>query len=446
MTIRWLLVGSLTVCSLLIVGCNGSDAETGADPKAPKQETQASRDAKKNLEAVKTSLAKARDSIKKAQDIYTASAKQPANTPQRLAGNPSPSPPDHTQAAEQIKTDITAATTELGSVESKLGDLENALAAQSAPEKNNEHIHTVRKSVSGAVDALASATVVLANITQNSPEDRSEVNQSLKKAFELVDSTAPAALKSITISDDLEELPGWWDSMTGIGFWVAIVIGSILALLLLLATGRALINSTAARAEARIKNRIQPLASAMQKQQAEVASQIADLTTSQTELHTRIADLEFEIKKVARVARDAANDGAGRRPPDPVAAFSSFADPGKKDEPVFPIAIGDYLSKMRSSSNIVRPDFQNDILVSDPGGTGELVLIRDAAMPDDLQPLFVVPRATQFQTKQDFYTYYQKYYECARPSAGDVWIIDPAVVSKVSGGWQLREKGVLEIR
>jgi len=113
---------------------------------------------------------------------------------------------------------------------------------------------------------------------------------------------------------------------------------------------------------------------------------------------------------------------------------------------VFPISIGDYLSKMQRSSNIVRPDFQNDILVSDPGGTGELVLIRDAAISDELQPLFVVPRVTQFQTKQDFYTYYQKYYECARPAAGDIWIIDPAVVSRVSGGWQLREKGVLEVR
>jgi hypothetical protein len=30
--------------------------------------------------------------------------------------------------------------------------------------------------------------------------------------------------------------------------------------------------------------------------------------------------------------------------------------------------------------------------------------------------------------------------------AGDVWIIGPAVVEKVAGGWQLREKGMLEIR
>jgi hypothetical protein len=101
---------------------------------------------------------------------------------------------------------------------------------------------------------------------------------------------------------------------------------------------------------------------------------------------------------------------------------------------------------MQRQVNVIRPDFQNGILVNDPNGKGELLLIKDSKLPEGDQPLFIVPRATQFQTKQDFYTYYEKYYDCAKPSAGDVWIIDPAVVSTVQGGWQLREKGVLEVR
>ena len=44
----------------------------------------------------------------------------------------------------------------------------------------------------------------------------------------------------------------------------------------------------------------------------------------------------------------------------------SFRESVEKVEAVFPISIGDYLNKMQRSSNIVRPDFQNDILVSDP--------------------------------------------------------------------------------
>ena len=101
---------------------------------------------------------------------------------------------------------------------------------------------------------------------------------------------------------------------------------------------------------------------------------------------------------------------------------------------------------MTRFANIVKPDFQNGILINDPEGKGELMLIRDSRYPDETQPLFVVPRYAQFQTPQDFHTYYEKYYDCMKPGAGEVWIIDPAVVEKVSGGWLLREKGVLEIR
>ena len=117
-----------------------------------------------------------------------------------------------------------------------------------------------------------------------------------------------------------------------------------------------------------------------------------------------------------------------------------------KEEPEFPVSADDYLGKMDRFANVVRPDFQNGILVNDPEGKGELMLIRDSRLADESQPLFVVPRATQFQTKQDFYTYYEKYYDCVRPTAGDVWILGPAVVEKVTGGWRLREKGMLEIR
>ena len=443
--IRWLLACSLMLTCLLSVGCDEGDAQTGGDSKAANKVTQASTDAHKNLEDVKSSLTRARDSITKTQSIPSPaqSPKQAANAKQSPENKPASSSPEGTLDAKELEKVINGAKTELESVNARLGDLESALATQ--PE-SNEQIREAGTSVDRALVDLETASQVLASMTQNSSEDRSRLNESLRKALVSLNSKELTALNTMKIPDDLKASADWSDTLKEIGIWAAIIVASILGLLLLLATGRALIYSSVARADARIKSKIQPLSAAMQKQQAEVASQVADLTTSHNELRTRVADLEFEIKRVAKVARAAASDGAGRRSPVTAQAFTSFDEPVERDEPVFPISIGDYLTKMRSSSNIVRPDFQNDILVSDPGGTGELVLIRDATMPDDLQPLFVVPRATQFQTKQDFYTYYQKYYECARPSAGDVWIIDPAVVSKVSGGWQLREKGVLEVR
>ncbi len=120
-----------------------------------------------------------------------------------------------------------------------------------------------------------------------------------------------------------------------------------------------------------------------------------------------------------------------------------------REEPEFPVSAETYLQRMKGSnrpSTVIRPDFQNGILVKDAEGRGELVLVEDSAGPVDFQRLFVVPSVSQFQMKQDFYNYYDGYYECDQPTAGDVWIVHPAIVEKVNGGWRLMEKGRLEVR
>jgi formylglycine-generating enzyme required for sulfatase activity len=110
----------------------------------------------------------------------------------------------------------------------------------------------------------------------------------------------------------------------------------------------------------------------------------------------------------------------------------------------FPSSVADLL-KSQKRTTVVRADFLNDILVSDPDDKGEFLLIRDSTTPNQGQTWFLVPRLTRWQTKQEFYAYYEKYYDCARPSAGDVWIVDPAIVTQVEGGWKLVKKGMLEI-
>src|SRR5688572_9486762 len=139
MMIRWLLACSLVVCCSLAVGCSGSDAETGAEPKPVNDKTEASKDAKKHFDAVGQSLTNAREAIKKARESITkvptvSSAKTPAkqttNTKGRPAATPSPSPLKDAQHPEQSKDAIVEAITALERVESPLGSLENALAAQ----------------------------------------------------------------------------------------------------------------------------------------------------------------------------------------------------------------------------------------------------------------------------------------------------------------------------
>lgn len=178
--------------------------------------------------------------------------------------------------------------------------------------------------------------------------------------------------------------------------------------------------------------------------QPDYAPKLSSLASTQADINTKLSELDTEVRSLARLVRDSVARRSDRNPSYGASNYAEDVSP--KDEPEFPVSAVDYLDKMNRFANVVKPDFQNGILVNDPEGDGELVLIRDPRSRDDTQPLFVIPRATQFHTKQDFYTYYQKYYDCVRPTGGDVWIIGPAVVEKVTGGWQLREKGMLEVR
>jgi len=183
--------------------------------------------------------------------------------------------------------------------------------------------------------------------------------------------------------------------------------------------------------------------------QKEILDKLSSLSSAQNDTSTRLHDVHTEIRTLARLVRETSPSRGDGRSYASIASSPSYSynEPSPpKEEPEFPVFAGDYIGKMTRFANIVKPDFQNGILINDPEGKGELMLIRDSRYPDETQPLFVVPRYAQFQTPQDFHTYYEKYYDCMKPGAGEVWIIDPAVVEKVSGGWLLREKGVLEIR
>ena len=182
----------------------------------------------------------------------------------------------------------------------------------------------------------------------------------------------------------------------------------------------------------------------VKKRHDESTKHLTTMADETRKTSSRLESIEGEIQALGRRLRQGALDGSGYQGSSARQAFD--AAPVYPVEPEFPASADEYLNKMKRNSIVVKPDFQNGILVNDNDGKGELVLIRDSSIPDDAQPLFVVPRVTQFQTKQEFHAYYERYYDCQRPSAGDVWIIDPAVVSTVPGGWQLREKGVLEVR
>lgn len=106
--------------------------------------------------------------------------------------------------------------------------------------------------------------------------------------------------------------------------------------------------------------------------------------------------------------------------------------------PAFPSLVASYLKRTKAANKVnVTFDYETGAFV--PVEDGELVVVTN---PD--QPV-VLPRAPKFATKRDFYEFYQDYYHCPNPDAGDVQILQPAFVSRSGNGWTLVATGILEV-
>ena len=188
----------------------------------------------------------------------------------------------------------------------------------------------------------------------------------------------------------------------------------------------------------------------LKRRQDELSHKIdASMSTLKKELAERLNSMDDQLRNLSMILKNDHREilEAVRRSSTAPAYAASAGQPAVQRESVhtFPVSAEEYLGKVKRSGTVVKPDFQNGILVQDPDQRGELLLVQDyEIVPGGL--LYVVPKVGYFQTKQDFFNYYEKYYDCPRPSSGEVWINMPAVVDKVSGGWELREKGELEIK
>jgi hypothetical protein len=106
--------------------------------------------------------------------------------------------------------------------------------------------------------------------------------------------------------------------------------------------------------------------------------------------------------------------------------------------PAFPSPVANYLKRTKSTNKVnVTFDYETGAFV--PVEDGEFVVITTA------DQAFVLPRASKFASRRDFYEFYQDYYHCPNPDAGEVQIIQPAVVNRAANGWDLVETGLLEV-
>ena len=106
--------------------------------------------------------------------------------------------------------------------------------------------------------------------------------------------------------------------------------------------------------------------------------------------------------------------------------------------PAFPSLVGHYLKRTRSANKInVTFDYETGSFV--PVDDGEFVIVTNSDQP------ILLPRTRRFSTKRDFYEFYQDYYHCPNPDAGEIQIIQPAIVTHAATGWTLERTGSLEV-
>src|SRR5690242_14177077 len=106
--------------------------------------------------------------------------------------------------------------------------------------------------------------------------------------------------------------------------------------------------------------------------------------------------------------------------------------------PAFPSTVALYLKRTRSADKVnVTFDYESESFM--PVEDGEFVVITNQ------NPAIVLPRAPRFGSHRDFYEFYQDYYHCPKPDAGEVNVIEPATVSASGNGWRLETMGVLEV-
>ncbi|MFN0141500.1 MAG: hypothetical protein ACKVQW_15620 [Pyrinomonadaceae bacterium] len=185
------------------------------------------------------------------------------------------------------------------------------------------------------------------------------------------------------------------------------------------------------RSKERERNEIRAGFSDLRNRHKTFDQKLETLSKITTDLSQQVAQQKAEISGLKRNMTDLG--GSTYPPPPPVVSYP-------KEPPRFPVSATDYLGKIGQVGTPVKYDYKEGILVSDPANEGGLLIVQDEGR------LYVVPSYGFFQTKSDYTNYFEKYYTCARPMGGNVWILQPATVNQVADGWQLDSVGELEIR
>ena len=176
----------------------------------------------------------------------------------------------------------------------------------------------------------------------------------------------------------------------------------------------------------------QEFAAHLQSLHGESQNQLRQLSTLSTGLHT----LHAEVTNL-RASVQAAQSAPVINRPRPEPAYAASAP-----EPAF-VSVNDYLRRVAGNSHRAKHALiPPDALQKSTGDDAPYVIAANGRSGFHE----VIPSYARFTSSQDF-AHYQKFYDCEQPSAGEVFIVEPALAAydAASGQYHLKRKGRLQI-
>jgi peptidoglycan hydrolase CwlO-like protein len=221
--------------------------------------------------------------------------------------------------------------------------------------------------------------------------------------------------------------PETGENSEGSGFWTTIIM-SLVGLVILGGLGFLLyfIFDSIKRRKTDVDQRI----NAVRSKQSQNSGEIESLKQTVNTLTGQVSQQQQSISSLKRKLGEVDNFAP------PVQQSYTPSQP----KPEFPVMAEEYLAKNRSQSAVATVDSFTGNLIEDSSGSGEFCLIRSG------NSTLAVPSVARFSTRSEYLNFYQNYYDFDRPAGGDIWIKSPAKVQKTESGWQLVEKGELEVR
>jgi len=323
----------------------------------------------------------------------------------------------------------------------------NPTESQNQQQRKSDLVNEVKVSVNDAketVKAVAPEEQKLKERLKNLERKEAGFESSAKNSEDFTKLTADANLiKDEAVGIKADALAGaspWWSSLFTLGglIWlVLILLGLSLPALVIVSFIKLQRRVTELELHAnglrKLHEHLKKILGEVKTYSENVGSQ---LTTAREQMGNEIDELRQLYHGKLRNARNI------QPTPDSRDVFSSPAqDSFVEVKPSFPALVSDYLSKTPiNKKKELESDFRTNLLIPAPGGP--FTLVED----DDGRGMGIVLPKPRLQKGTEFSSYYKSFYYCDSPSAGEVYITEPAIVNKSGAGWQLYKMGILEIR